>query len=444
MALLNRFRNFLFPEPGIALEKMPPVRRFLVQAVRFAVSAALEFHEAALSHRASGLVYTTLLSIVPFLAVAFSVLKAFGVHHQIEPVLSEALAPLGPNGALITRRIIEFVDNLKVGVLGAVGVAGLFFTSLALVDQIEHALNAVWRVRRPRSLARKFSDYLSLVLVGPVLLFAALAVIASAQSHWLVQRVLQVEAVGVVVLIAVRLMPLIFLCGAFTFLFKWVPYTQVRLTSALVGGTTAAILWQGAGWAFASFVAGSARYTAIYSGLAILVIFLIWVYVAWWIILVGAQVAYFHQHRRAYLNREMWRRDSPAMRERLALIVLIHLTRRHLAGEGPQPSDELAMELNVPLAVLEDLMEEFIVSGFVHRASEPEGIALGRPPESISVVEVFDRMGRRGDRPEEWSSVRTPIEEVLDRRERAVRRELEGTTLRSLAEETKTADSGDG
>jgi membrane protein len=156
------------------LRTLKGIQRFGVIILRLVLVAAWEFRESVLSIRATSLVYTTLLSLVPFLAVMFSVLKAFGIHHQIEPVLAQALDPLGPKGIEITQNVIGFVDNLKVGVLGAVGVAGLFYTTYTLIDKIEEALNAIWRVHQGRPFARKFTDYLSVVLVGPVLVFTAI------------------------------------------------------------------------------------------------------------------------------------------------------------------------------------------------------------------------------------------------------------------------------
>ena len=145
-------------------------RAFLVKTLRLLAVSSRDFSEGLINLRAMSLVYTTLLSLVPLLAVSFSVLKGFGVHNQIEPLLLNFLAPLGPKGGEIAASIIGFVENLNVKVLGAVGLAVLLYTVFSLIQKIEDAFNDIWRVRRQRSLARKISDYMSVLLIGPVLI----------------------------------------------------------------------------------------------------------------------------------------------------------------------------------------------------------------------------------------------------------------------------------
>jgi membrane protein len=219
---------------------LPWLRNFFHRVV---IAIREEYSNGLLTLQAMGLVYTTLLSLVPFLAVVFSVLKAFGVQHQIEPFLVQALAPLGSQGIDIARQLIEYVNNLRAGVLGALGLVGLFYTVFSLMSQIEAALNYLWHVQRARSLTRKFSDYFSLALVGPVLVFTAVALTASAQSHWFMQKVVQLPYMGFVFTLLTQVMPFVFLCTAFTFLYKLIPYTHVRFSAALVGGVTAGLLW---------------------------------------------------------------------------------------------------------------------------------------------------------------------------------------------------------
>jgi len=416
----------------VDLQELKGIHRFGVSLLRLILVAAWEFRDSGLSIRATSLVYTTLLSMVPFLAVTFSVLKAFGIHQQIEPVLAQGLEPLGEKGVEITQSIIGFVDNLKVGVLGAVGVAGLFYTTYSLIDKIEDAMNSIWRLQQGRPLARKFTDYLSVVLMGPVLVFTAFGLTASAQSHWLIQRILEIQPLGYLVVLATKFLPYIFIGLLFTFLYKFVPYTKVRLRSALVGGITAGVLWQGAGIAFAAFVASSGKYSAVYSSFAVLILFLIWLDVGWLIVLVGAQVAYYHQHPSAYLSRLRWCQNSHVFRERLILSMLRHMTSRYVAEQPPVREEELARLFKVPLSVVEDLIKELIPTRLVVRTSEPEGLTLGRPPEQVTVLEVLGII-RQGFPYQKNLGEDDAVSTILQKRDRAVQSALDGETLRTFA-----------
>lgn len=434
MTTALRLRQFLAHELWVMdLEKVPHASRFALHLLRLILAVAFEVRVRLLDARAAGLVYTTLLSLVPFLAVMFSVLKAFGAHQQIEPLLNQVLEPLGPKGAEVTGQIIGFVNNLKVGVLGAVGVAGLFYTTYSLIDKIEQALNAIWRVRQGRTWARKFTDYLSVVLVGPVLIFTAIGLIASVQSHALIERVTAIEPFGTILLLTAELMPFVLLCGVFSFLYKFVPNTQVTAWPALIGGMTAALLWGIAGEAFAAFVAASGKYSAIYSGFAVLVLFLLWLYVGWLIILVGAQVSFFTQHPAAYRAQFLWHQETPALRERLVLNILVTLGRRALRGEGPMSMTDLAQELGLPPSVVEDRIMELVDQRLLARTAEPEGIALIKSPELMPLHEILTLV-RDGQSSVQGVSEKSEerIDALLRQRNMAVARSLDGMTLRSL------------
>lgn len=436
MTNLARIPQFLKQDLWtIDLASLRPIQRFGIHALRLAIAVAMEFRHRLLDARAAGLVYTTLLSLVPFLAVMFSVLKAFGVHQQIEPVLAQALEPLGPKGQEITSTIIGFVDNLKIGVLGAVGVAGLFYTTYSLIEKIEQALNAIWLVREGRSWGRKFADYLSAVLVGPLLIVTAFGLLASVHSHTLVQRVLEIQPFGYLMLWAGQLLPFAILTGLFTFFYKFIPHTSVRFGSALVGGVSAALLWGIAGEAFATFVVQSAKYSAIYSGFAVLILFLLWLYAGWLIVLIGAQFSFFHQHPAAYMSRLLWQGETHAFRERLGLSLLLALTRRYVNGEGPFALHQLAIELRLPVSLVEEQVEQLVDSGLLGLMAKPEGITLTKPPELISIRETLDAInkGTAADRLVPLDSG-DPVSEMLRRRDAAIEQALAGLTLRSLVE----------
>jgi membrane protein len=410
--------------------------QFGVKVLRLLLVAIAEFQESFLSIRATSLVYTTLLSLVPFLAVTFSVLKAFGVHQQIQPILAQALEPLGPERAEITTNIIGFVDNLKVGVLGAVGVAVLFYTTYSLIEKIEEALNSIWRVEAGRPFTRKITDYLSVVLLGPVVVFTAFALTASAQSHWLIQKLVEIQPFGYLMVVLTNLVPFLFMCLVFTFIYKFVPYTTVNFNSALVGGVTAGIFWQVAGMAFAAFVVGTGRYSAIYSSFAILILFLIWLYVGWLIVLAGAQVAYYHQHPSAYLLHLRRKHQTPLFREYLTLSLLTHITRRFFTGRPPLTEEQLAHAQCVPLPLVESLINDLVKAKILIKGDEPKGLVLAQAPENIAIVEVLRIVQHQPHGgPQAFPMGTDTISQVLMRRDAAVDAALEGMTLRNLAKD---------
>jgi len=395
---------------------------------RATVIANARYRNDVLNLQAMSLTYSTLLSLVPFLAVMFSVLKAFGVQNVLEPFLAQMLQPLGAEASAVTNKIINFVENIRIGILGAVGLAMLFYTVVTLVAKIEDALNQIWRSPRSRSLGQRTTAYLSVVLVGPVMVFTALGLTASAQSYWLVARLFKIGFVSYVFTLTTSVMPFVLLCATFTFLYKFIPYTKVRLRSALVGGAAAGILWQLVGMGFAAFVANSAQYAAIYSSFAIMIVFLIWLDVGWLIFLVGAEIAYFHQHPHAFIREALHGTGGHRFQEWLALSAMVEITRRHFSDGPPWKPTELAASFGV--SSLENFIDDFVRAGILLRSLDPEGVALARPPENVTVNEVLDIAS---DSAAHELRNPGPATDILTRRDRAVHDALEGITLKSLA-----------
>jgi membrane protein len=404
------------------------IKHFVYQST---VVISSRYYDDALSLHAANLTYNTLLSLVPFLAVAFSVLRAFGVENFLQPLLAHLLEPLGPGSAEITNRIVKFVENIRAGILGAAGLATLFYTVVMLIANIEDVLNRIWRAPHSRSWGQRFTAYLSIVLVGPVMVFTAFALTASAQSYWLVERLIEIKVFGELFTLATSIMPFLLLCATFTFLYKLLPNTKVKLGSALIGGATAAILWQLAGSAFAAFVAGSGRYAAIYSSFAVIIVFLIWIYVGWIIFLLGAEVSYFHQHPHAFVRESLHRGRGHFFQEWLTLNVLLEVTRRYLSGKPPCQPSELAAFLGVP--GLGNIVDRLVCAGVLLKSVEPEGIVLAQPPENLPVKKIFDIMADA-----DFAEIKKdgPAADVLIQRDRAVQDALDGVTLRTLAAES--------
>ena len=417
------------------LDELTRVKRWGHAALKIAVMVWQDFFDNLVKLQAMALAFKTLLSLAPLLAVLFSILKAFGVHSRMEPVLAEALAPLGDKGREITAYLIGFVDKMSAGALGAVGLVTLFITVLSLMDSIEESFNRIWRARAGRTLARKFSDYLSAILVGPVLVFAAMTITATLQSSNVVRALLSVEPLGKGILTLLRLVPYLTLWGAFTFVYVFIPNTRVRIRSAVLGGLIAAILWQTVGWGFAKFVASSTQYYAIYSSFAILLLFLIWLHIGWVIVLLGAQVAYAHQHMYLFQGDRQLLAQSPAGREKLALQTLHLIGRNFYYGLDPLTVTDLATYLQVPAAIVKEFLEMFAESRLVLAVNDGETYVLGRDPETVTIKDILDcvkNSGKKAKVPEDRSPEEDEIDDLLGSVDLCVTKALEGKSLQSL------------
>lgn len=398
-----------------------------------------------LTLRAMSLVYTTLLSIVPLLALSFSVLKAFGVHNQIEPALARFLEPLGERGDEITAQIIQFIGNINVGVLGALGLGLLLYTAISLIQKIEVSFNFIWHVQEPRNFGTRFSSYLSVLLVGPLIVFSALGITAAATSIGVVRDLLAIEPFGRIAVHVGKVVPYALIVGLFTFIYIYIPNTKVRWGAALGGALVGGIAWQTAGWAFANFVARSASYTAIYSGFAILIFFMIWVYVSWLIVLIGSSVAFYIQHGEYVVVTAGEPALSSRMRERLALLVMLHVAQRHVTGAAPLGLQELSRTLQMPSYAVRQALDLLVANAMLMPTrTDPTTWLPLREISAISAKQVVDAVRSDGETPAfgvDALRLPDPLQTMMENYEQASAEVLARTSLRDAVSDAAQSDS---
>jgi membrane protein len=416
---------------------MPRWRAEIVALFRVFVGVARTLAEGQLSLRAMSLVYTTLLSLVPLLAISFSVLKGFGVHNQIEPLMLSVLKPLGDKGVEITTRIIEFVENVKAGVLGSMGLGLLIYTVISLMQKIERAFNYTWHVTQNRSFAQRFSDYISVIVVGPVLVFSALGITASATATSLMDRLAEIEPLGSLIGLAGALVPYLLIVAAFTFIYVFMPNTKVRIRSALVGALVAGTVWETAGWAFASFIVGSTKYAAIYSAFATLVLFMIWLYFSWLILLVGASVAFYHQNPEYAVSGRRGTESSIRAKEMLALAMAALVCRRYYDGGAGWTLDDLVRRVNLPPEGVDAVLALMCGGGFLKRSDdEPAQFLPARPPDTTEVAELLRCVRGASDGNGDGGARAAPapgVDGLMAHLDEAAQAALNGRTLKELA-----------
>ena len=408
-----------------------PFRHFL----QLAVMVGRDLMGGMITLRAMSLVYTTLLSIVPLLAVSISMLKGFGVHDQLEPTLVQILAPIGEKSTEISARIVEFVENMQIGVLGAVGLLLLLYTAISLIQKIESAFNYTWRLRSSRTLMQRFSDYLSVIMVGPVLMFAAVGITASLGSNYIVEYLNNLPFMNDLLRFAGKLLPFVLVIAVFTFIYMLVPNTRVHFGSALYGAVVGGVLWQTAGILFTTFVGGSASYTAVYSGLAILLVFMIWLYVSWIILLIGASISFYHQHPEYLKWKKRDLRLSARMREQLAIQAMFNIARAHDRPSEPAPIlENLAAYQQVPIELMQRMLDALESDGLLQRsAGYPPAYLPGTSLQRIRLLDIL-RSARRAEEDGYHDSLRSdaPVSALLGGLDQDLASRLGDTSLADL------------
>ena len=435
--MLSRFRKFVWEEQT----SPQSVRiKYWIRFLRTILILVQDIVHGQLTLRAMSLVYTTLLSIVPLLALCFSVLKAFGVHNKIQPMLLTFLEPLGEEGKDIAANIVQFIENMNVGVLGAVGLALLLYTAISLMQKIEQSLNYIWHIKNPRRIGERVVRYLSVIMIGPILVFSALGITATVMNHDAMRGMMEIGILDDTVKIVSKIVPYLLVSSFFTFVYIFIPNTRVRFKPALIGGLVSGIAWQTAGWIFATFVASSNNYAAVYSSLAILILFMIWLYLCWLILLFGASVAFYVQHQEYLYFRDgkpkLSDRLSNRMRERIALSIMCLIAGKFLDGEPMPSASEFKRLLGVPVHVLQTVLDALERQEFVVQNSEdPPAYLPARDPSLVTVTQVLNTMRIAGEEhllSPETLPVQQPVEQVLDQVQRAVESSVGDISLRDL------------
>jgi membrane protein len=245
--------------------------------------------------QAMSLAYITLLSLVPLMVFVFSILKRLGAHSDLRFILHEFFRPLGNAEGPLTETVMQFVENMRGELLGSIGLAMLVYTAISTIQKVEASFNFVWRIDRPRSLGRRFTELLSVMIAGPILLAVALELLASAEHSPAAQWLYSFAHLAWAFRFLGQLLPYAIVTMVFTFVYAFIPNTHVDFRPALIGGVTAGFVWALVGRAFSAFIVYSSHMVAVYTGFAIVLTALLWIYVSWLILLIGAQLACYVQ-----------------------------------------------------------------------------------------------------------------------------------------------------
>lgn len=370
------------------LQELPRMKVVFYKVARFLEHVLRGFMEDHCLLRASALTYTSLLSLIPLLALMFAILKGLGVQRRLEPFLLEKLT-IGSEE--VAARIMEYIDRTNVSSLGVVGIVTLIITSVLVLKNVERSFNWIWKVKKGRSWTRTVSDYLSVLMITPICILLALSLTTYfgsdsftqwMEAHWLMGGVLR---------FLIRASPYVVMWIAFAVFYLFMPNTRVNLASALVGGVVGGTLWQLTQWGYIRYQFGMGQYNAIYGALSQLPILLVWIYVSWVILLFGAEIAFAHENLERYTEKKAfsfqeW--EPPAVE---ALQVLKIVGDRFLEGRDPFTLEELSRELSMPRSRLESRLRRLEELGWIAPRREAASLILFRcPPDRMPLHKVLE------------------------------------------------------
>ncbi len=382
--------------------------------------------------RAMSLAYTTLLSIVPLMVFSFAILKGLGARGDLKFILHQFFRPMGSAAPQLTDSVLQFVTNMRGELLGSLGLAFLVYTVLATIQKVEGSFNLVWRVERPRSFGRRFTEYLSVMILGPILLAVAIGLLGSAEHSPFAQWLHALAPLAGAMDVLGQVVPYAIVTVVFTFMYSFIPNTHVQFRAALIGGLTAGLIWALVGKVFTAVILYSSHMVAVYTGFAIVLTTLIWVYLSWLILLIGAQLAFYVQFPQYLRHGQETIELSGADREQIGLSIMFLIGRDYSTGTSFWSAGRLAAELDVPGIVLAPVLASLERGGLIV-ATEKEQFVPGRDPGAILLADILGavRSERVGRLTIEVRTVSTAAD-VMREVEIAMRERLGTQTLKEL------------
>jgi membrane protein len=415
----------------------PAPLAWLRGTIQLAIVIGEGFVKDQLLLRAHSLTYLTLLSLIPLLALAVSLFELLGSgRERMMRLLVQQFAAGAPAAV---DKIIEYVESLNFGALGTVGGSILIGTTVLTLGNVERSLNAIWGVKHQRPWVRRIPDYFTVVLISPLLLGLAISLGTSLESQWLVQRILANPLGATFYDAGLRQAPTLLMILGFAFLYWFMPNTSVRVPSALLGGLVAGLLFVVAQKLYLQLSVGVARYDAIFGGLAVLPLLMVWMYFSWAIALLGAEVAYAHQTLPLFRREVRGAPAGPAAREAIGLGIALLIARAFRGREAPWDEEGLSDALDVPLRTVRDVTAHLEKAGLISPVEVARGHGAyqpSRPLASIQVAHVLDALRGPREAPLGVGDVAARVDAVLDAIDKRRHEDVGIQTLEDLLEST--------
>ncbi|MBK8816811.1 MAG: YihY/virulence factor BrkB family protein [Methylococcaceae bacterium] len=357
-------------------KKLPPFKAAAIKSLKVMLLSIQGFTRDLCPLRASALTLYSVLSIVPVIAMLFGIAKGFG----FEKMLTDRLIEQAPQQDALVLKVINFAQNLldstKGGVVAGIGIVVLFWTIISLISNIEESFNHIWKVQKGRSISRKYSDYLSLMLLAPIILTASssISVLLNTELTWLI-NVIGLPEFGTGLLIqALGLLPLVLMIGLFAFTYIFMPNHKVHFRAGLIAGIVTGILYDLVQWIYISLQIGASSYNAIYGSFAAIPLFVVWLQTGWMVVLFGCEVAFYLQYYENYRNNNRFSNISFSLQKIIALQITHLVVKNFIDMHEPLSADKIAGQLVIPVAIIRPILLKLVASHVILEFKEQDEI----------------------------------------------------------------------
>ncbi len=384
----------------IRLKNYSPAQSFLIKQLRVIILAIRGYAEDKCKFRASALTFFSILSVVPVVAMFFGIAKGFGQLEKVKAQILERFAGQEQVGEYIVQFANSLLENTKGGAVAGIAIVFLFWTIIKVLGNIENSFNDIWGVKKSRHFGRKFSDYLSMMLVCPVLLVVSSSLTVAISSQ--IKEIPFVQAIGPVVAVLLWILPYCTLWIVFSFVFIFMPNTKVRFSSGVLAGVVTGTTFQFVQWGFFGFIITLTSHNKVYGSFASLPLFFIWFQISWLIVLFGAELAFAHQNVDTYEFEQDCLSVSYSYKRLLTLLIVQKVVKNFCQAKEPLNASDISRTLEIPIRLVRQILFELVEAGVLSEIKTHEkGDVLyyhpARDAEVISVKFVIDALEGKGN-----------------------------------------------
>ncbi len=417
----------------IRLDKVDKRQSFFLRQLRIFSLAIKGFNEDKCLTKATALTFYTLFSIVPVLALVFAISKGFGYEKDLQLMIAASYPEYKQilDQAFISAN--SMLANTRGGVIAGFGIVLLLWSVLKLLVNIEENFNEIWEIKKGRTWIRKVTDYLTVMLISPLLLIVAGGLTVAIQT-----KVGNMHLLGSIGTILIHLLAFLLVSCVFGFLYLVLPNTKVNFKSAIIAAIIGTILFELLEWAYVKFQIGANSLNAIYGGFAALPLFLIWVQYSWYVVLFGAEIAFANQNVDHYELENEISKISVRYKKVISLMIANLVAKRFFEGEKPLNSIEIAQKLDLPVRLARTVINDFVTAGiFIEMRTDIEKEIVYQPgitESKLTVKNILEALEKNGvnNLPISDTSELIHINQLMHDLEKSLDNELGNTFIKDI------------